>query len=45
MAIVGYTMCPQCHGRGFRENGAMCDLCQGLGQIPVHDTRDEEGSK
>jgi DnaJ-class molecular chaperone len=41
MAIIDYTKCPLCHGKGFRDDGTICEQCKGLGQIPVHDAPDE----
>jgi RecJ-like exonuclease len=31
------TKCPRCHGTGQRADGSICDLCDGTGEIPVHE--------
>ena len=42
MAIIGEMECPQCHGKGKREDGSACEQCGGSGSIPVYDDPDDE---
>ena len=42
VAVKDFTLCPPCHRKGFRDDGTICDLCHGAGEIEVHNTPDNQ---